>query len=299
MSASSNYNNGYNNNYYAQPPPLPHHIEMSQETIDPYGMKNVPVSSPPPYPVYNNVGIGSSPPQAAMRDSLSDIKLMRHYDSDDDMEKIIPRERRKRSCIDKLCCGCCTCCPKWLRWCTCILFIIIVIIAIIIGVLVGIFKVPTVQFTGLEQEPSFAFTNNVLSITFNVGISVDNQNFESLYFDRIKADAYYPSPYNTYIGGGSVTGVDIKSFAVTNIIFPFVINVNSSDPSQQGVIMDLATRCGLDGSAPQKLDFNYYVYPTVKIIGISITPKISKTMSINCPTSELNSILGGLFGGSS
>ncbi|KAI9481419.1 MAG: hypothetical protein EXX96DRAFT_523229, partial [Benjaminiella poitrasii] len=292
----------YNYNGYQQPPPLPHHIETPRDSMDQYGMKDVPVNSPSPYPVYHNAATtGMSPaspppPLPAMRDSLSEMKYINHYDSDDDLEKIIPREKRKRSCMDKLCCGCCTCCPKWLRWCTCIIFIIIVILAIIIGVLIGLFKVPDVQFTGLTQDPVYALTNNVLKITFDVGISVDNQNFESLNFKKITADAYYPSPYNVYIGGGNVTDIKIEPHSVTNFTFPFSINVNSSDPSQQGVLMDLVTRCGLDGSTPQKLNFDYYIYPTVSIIGISVTPKISKTMSLDCPTSELSSLLGGVYG---
>lgn len=47
--------------------------------------------------------------------------------------------------------------------------------------------------------------------------------------------------------------------------------------------MDLLTRCGLDGSTPQNINFNYYIYPTVRIAGIAITPKISESMSIPCP----------------
>lgn len=49
--------------------------------------------------------------------------------------------------------------------------------------------------------------------------------------------------------------------------------------------MDLVTRCGLDGSTPQNINFNYYIYPTVRIAGIAITPKISKSMSLACPVS--------------
>jgi hypothetical protein len=86
-----------------------------------------------------------------------------------------------------------------------------------------------------------------------------------------------------YVGGGNVSNVHISSNAVTNITFPFSVSLNSSDSSQQGVLMDLVTRCGLDGSTPQNINFNYYIYPTVRIAGIAITPKISESMSIPCP----------------
>lgn len=188
----------HNNDYYNKqaPPPLPHHLDT--EDSHKYSLENVPVNSPSPYPVYHqhnysNDGLGPMPSPHHSRHSVSDMKFLDHYDSDDDMEKIIPREKRKRSCMDKFCCGCCTCCPKWARWCTCIFFIILLIIAIIIGVLVGLFKVPQVSFTGLQQDPTFAYANNVLNMQFNLGITVDNPNFESITFETIKADvSIYP-----------------------------------------------------------------------------------------------------------
>ncbi|KAG1403776.1 hypothetical protein G6F60_004799 [Rhizopus arrhizus] len=261
------------------PPPVPYHTEQ-------YNMKEIPVHSPSPYPVY--------PSDPAFRESSSYTKFMDPYNSDDDVEKIIPREQRKRSCIDKICCGCCTCCPKWMRWCTCIIFIIIVILAIIIGVLAALFKVPTVTFSGLEQSPNITYPHNVLNMTFSLGITVDNPNFESITFEKIVADAYYPSPYSVKVGGGEVDNIHIVSNGITNITFPFSVAVNSTDQAQQGVLMDLVTKCGLDGSTKKNIDFNYYVHPTVRILGIAITPTISKSMSIACPLQgdDLTSILG-------
>lgn len=202
---------GYNDDFYerpsnsqatvvATPPPLPHHIETSRDSTDQYAMKEIPVNSPSPYPVYNNNNSPLPPPhqhrfsdnsQQQPRDSLSDMKFIDHYDSDDDLEKIIPRERKKRTCCDKFCCGCCTCCPKWLRWCSCIFLIIIVILAIVVGVLAALFKVPKIDFTGLKQDPVVTNANNVLSMTFDVGITVNNPNFESITFEMIKADVSF------------------------------------------------------------------------------------------------------------
>lgn len=185
----------YNDYFHKQssssspPPPLPHH-HFEDTSSHKYSLENIPVNSPSPYPVYrqhnhSNDGFGPLP---SPHHSMSDMKFMDHYDSDDDMEKIIPRERKKRTCMDKFCCGCCTCCPKWARWCTCIFFIILLILAIIIGVFVGLFKVPQVSFTGLQQDPVFAYSNNILNLQFSVGITVDNPNFESITFETIKAD---------------------------------------------------------------------------------------------------------------
>jgi hypothetical protein len=193
------------------PPPLPHHLETGRDSTDQYAMKDISVNSPSPYPVYNNHNGGSHPstptplPQHRFsdqhRDSLSDMKFIDHYDSDDDLEKIIPREKKKRSCMDKLCCGCCTCCPKWLRWCSCIFLIIILILVIVVGVLAALFKVPKVDFSGLEQEPVVTNANNILHMDFSVGISVDNPNFESITFETIVADvsSNYCYAFNTFI----------------------------------------------------------------------------------------------------
>jgi hypothetical protein len=181
----------------SSPPPLPHHIETGRQSTDQYAMKEIPVNSPSPYPVYNNNSNRSSPlpPQHRFsdqqRNSMSDMKFIDHYDSDDDLEKIIPREKKRRTCMDKMCCGCCTCCPKWLRWCSCIFLIIILIIVIIVGVLAALFKVPQIDFTGLKQAPVVANVNSVLTMTFDVGITVNNPNFESITFEIIKADVSY------------------------------------------------------------------------------------------------------------
>lgn len=86
-----------------------------------------------------------------------------------------------------------------------------------------------------------------------------------------------------YVGGGNVTNLHINSNGITDIVFPFEVSIDSQDPLQQGVIMDLVTRCGLDGSTPENINFDYYIYPTVRIAGIDITIKISKSMSIPCP----------------
>ncbi|GAA5797464.1 hypothetical protein EDC94DRAFT_556593 [Helicostylum pulchrum] len=284
----------------ASAPPLPRHLETSRDSNDQYAMKEIPVNSPSPYPVYNAPNVPpqyNDPHHDLQRTSMSDMKFIDHYDSDDDLEKIIPREKKRRSCIDKTCCGCCTCCPKWMRWCSCIFLIIILILVIVVGILAALFKVPKIEYTGLKQDPVVTSENSVLSMVFDVGITVDNPNFEGLTFEIIKADAYYPSPYNVYIGGGNITNLEIKSNAITDITFPFAVRINSTDPAQQGVVMDLVTRCGLDGSATQNLDFDYYVYPTVRIIGIPITPKIKQSLSIPCPlkAADLSSFINSFL----
>ncbi|KAI8878774.1 hypothetical protein K501DRAFT_336535 [Backusella circina FSU 941] len=277
---------------YSPPPQLPEHQTFSKEEISHYPMENIAVSTTNSLPPYQDNG---SPPPLP-RASMSDTRFINRYDSDDDMEgAIIPREKKRRSCIDKTCCGCCTCCPKWLRWCTCIIFIIILIIAIVIGVLAALFKVPNVSFDNSPATPVVSHpSSSALNISSSIGISVDNQNFESLTFSYIKAEAYYPSPYNLYVGGGQVDNIHISSNAVTNFTFPFSLEVDSNNAQQQGVLMDLLTKCGLDGSTAEKIKLNLKIYPSVKIIGIPITLTISKSIDFDCPitSGDLSTIFG-------
>ncbi|KAI9256936.1 hypothetical protein BY458DRAFT_461023 [Sporodiniella umbellata] len=280
----SNYSRDTHLKESSRSPPaiMPGYLDTSRDSNE-HTMKKIPIDSPQD-PYYRSYS----------RESMSDNRFMGRYDSYSDTEKFIPKERRKRSCVDKMCCGCCVCCPKWMRWCTCILFIIVVIIAIVVGVLVALFKVPTVSFSGLQQAPTNSHTGDILNMTFSLGISVNNPNFESITFEKIMADAYYPSPYNVKIGGGGIENVHIVSNGITNITFPFSVAINSTDSAQQGVLMDLLTKCGLDGSTKQDIRFNYYVYPTVRVAGIPITPTISKSMTIACPLKgdDLTPLLG-------
>ncbi|KAI9257909.1 hypothetical protein BY458DRAFT_518479 [Sporodiniella umbellata] len=273
----------YHNTLYdnpRSPPAVPYHgnqYDAPYASYSPHTSDPTLIHQPNPYP-----------------ETTSATRFTDPYNSDDEGEKIVPRERKRRSCLDKLCCGCCTCCPRWMRWCTCILFLLILVLAIVIGVLVALFKMPTVEFTGLKGSPKMTNVNNMLNMTFDLGITVHNPNFESITFEKIWADAYYPSPYSVKVGGGEVSNVHIVSNGVTNITFPFAIHINSTDPAQQGVMMDLVTKCGLDGSTKRNIDLNYYVHPTVRIVGIAITPKIAASMSVPCPIQgdDLAGILG-------
>ncbi|KAI9248026.1 hypothetical protein BDA99DRAFT_525575 [Phascolomyces articulosus] len=202
------------------PPPPPHQQQIGSPTMNnnPYGnsnsMQDVTLhnKAPPVYPPtpfdqqqlhhgrfsedeYYNDHRNSAGNNAAMlgwqnnpRGSMSDMKLTGHYDSDDEDFGPLPQERKKRSCMDKLCCGCCTCFPKWLRYICCILFLVIVALAIAIGVIVATFKMPEVQFNGLEGEPQASLAGSTVVMNFTLDISVYNPNGITLTFEKIVAE---------------------------------------------------------------------------------------------------------------
>lgn len=182
----------------SQPPPPPRHEPMKEydtyplHDVDTNNNRAVPTAPhypPSPFEHRNastdepSVGVWHNP-----RGSMSDMKLTGRYDYDDDEDfGQVPRERKKRSCLDLLCCGCCTCCPKWLRWCSCIFLLLIIGLGIAVGVLAALFKKPDVKFTGLQGEPLVNFQQDTLNMNFSLGISVDNPNVESITFESIVA----------------------------------------------------------------------------------------------------------------
>jgi hypothetical protein len=97
------------------------------------------------------------------------------------------RAKEHRSCCDIICCGCCTCCPRWCRWITCILFIIIIGLGIAIGVLAALFKMPSIDFNGMSDTPSFSLSGTTVVIGFNLNFGVNNPNVESVTFKSIDA----------------------------------------------------------------------------------------------------------------
>ncbi|CAO3684275.1 unnamed protein product [Rhizopus stolonifer] len=200
-----------------------------------------------------------------------------------DTPKIIYVEQKKRSCMDKMCCGCFSCCPKWMRWCTCTILILIIIAAIIIGIIIGVFKVPSIEFNGYKNTPVVTFNNKVLNVAVDFDIRVDNPNFETITFDKVSVDAYYPSPYYALVGSGSMNNVYINSEANTNYTFPFTMSIDANNATQKSVLSDLITKCGYNGTTKQNIDLNFYLYPTIRIVSFTITPTITKLLSIPCP----------------
>lgn len=104
-------------------------------------------------------------------------------------EKFSRRNNKEnRSCCDKICCGCCTCCPRWCRWCSCIILLIIVALGIAVGVLAAIFKVPKIEFTGIQGTPAFGMQGlTTVNLNISLGFTVDNPNIESVTFTTLAA----------------------------------------------------------------------------------------------------------------
>lgn len=96
--------------------------------------------------------------------------------------------------------------------------------------------------------------------------------------------AYYPNYHNQSIGGGELDNVHISSYKVTNISFPFSIEIDAANSESQAIVQDLLDKCGLTGGTAQQITIDYDVTPTLRIIGIPISFTISNNAKIDCPS---------------
>ncbi|KAI9489959.1 hypothetical protein BDB00DRAFT_769637 [Zychaea mexicana] len=159
--------------------------------------------------------------------------------------------------------------------------------------MVAVFKMPDVQFNGLESEPLASMSGSTVNMNFTLDISVDNPNGISLTFEKIVAEAFYPDHHDVSIGGGELDNVKIDKNAMTNISFPFNIQVDAADDSSKAIVADLLTKCGLMGGQTAQLTIDYEVTPTIRVAGIPISPKISNSANFDCPASSLSELTGG------
>ncbi|CAM0137861.1 hypothetical protein VKS41_001079 [Umbelopsis sp. WA50703] len=278
--------------YYAPPrsrPPPPEPPSHSA-SYDAYPLRDVTSEKPPgsPYQFQDHSRVSMADDNSyggwrGPRDSMSDLKLTSHagYDSDEDDFGQIPRERKKRTCLDLICCGCCTCCPLWARWTSCGCLIILIALGIAIGVLAGTFKMPQVSFNGISNQ-TFTTSGSSFNMSADILIGIDNPNIEAPTFETIKATAYYPNIAQP-VGGGQLSNVHINAKGVTNITFPFTIVYDPTQGSDQTMLYDIATKCGLLGQAKQDITVNYDLALTLKVGVIPITITLPEKASFPCP----------------
>ncbi|KAG0225061.1 hypothetical protein BGW42_004692 [Actinomortierella wolfii] len=183
-------------------------------------------------------------------------------------------------------CGRVTCC--------CCLLLLLIIIALAI-VIVTVFKLPKVEFMGMSGDPQFTFNQggNTFTATMEANIRVENPNPIGFNFEKITAKAYYPN-YAPQIGGGEVDNVKFPAKSTTNLAFPLNATYSATQDVGYTVVSDIANRCGLTSAQRQKLQINYDLTLTLKIIGISISPTIkNQHVDFNCPP-NIDQIVNGI-----
>ena len=70
---------------------------------------------------------------------------------------------------------------------------------------------------------------------------------------------FYPIN-NTQIGGGNLSGLEIKSNQQTNFSLPFALNYTTDIDPNFSILTDLANKCGFTGQQAQQIKVNYEIH---------------------------------------
>ncbi|KAI8328247.1 hypothetical protein BC941DRAFT_363984 [Chlamydoabsidia padenii] len=124
----------------------------------------------------------------------------------------------------------------------------------------------------------------VFNINMGLNFTISNPNLEGLMFDKIKAIAYYPLQPNQALGGGNMTNLYIEPGTTSQFVFPFQLHYDPVMDPGHAILFDMMTRCGLLASSQQQNLLVYYdLKPTVRVIGVPISPTIHQSASFPCP----------------
>ncbi|KAF9277331.1 hypothetical protein BGZ68_009376 [Mortierella alpina] len=187
--------------------------------------------------------------------------------------------------------------------CICLLLLVVIIVLVI--VVFTVFKLPTVDYRGLQGDPVFTLMqgNTTFGVNLVANIEAHNPNPIGFYFDSIIATAYYPK-YAPSIGGGNVSHVNFPSKSTKMIQFPITVVYNRNQDPGFMVVQDLLTTCGITGGSVGQITINYELKVTIKIVGISISPAIkNQSVNLDCPANikdiakDLPGAIGDLIGG--
>jgi len=211
-----------------------------------------------------------------------------------------PSLTERNKCCRCLCCACCL--PVWARWILWILIIGIIIVVIVFAILFSQFKLPTFNFNGITNSPlglqEFAVNGTSWDINVGLLIGIDNPNIESATLSDMNATAFYPTNPTLPVGGGYLASQGVSSNAVTNFTFPFSIVYDPAVDTNQAILTDIATKCGLLGGPKQQLTINYKIQLAVKVLFITVYPTVSSSASFDCPiqNGQLPELPSGVVG---
>ncbi|UZJ54262.1 hypothetical protein CBS101457_003582 [Exobasidium rhododendri] len=166
---------------------------------------------------------------------------------------------------------------------------IIVIISIIC--LVVIFARPPNVGIGSDVAPSASsvgVSGSALTLNGSVDFVVSNPNAISATLSELTANIYDTVDTSQVIGTGSVSDQKIASQANTTITFPYQIRYDSSKDTNQTILKDLNSKCGLTGGTVQDLDLSLKVSAKLKILSVPIPISFSEDISFACPLTAAN-----------
>ncbi|KAI0831272.1 hypothetical protein BC628DRAFT_1461899 [Trametes gibbosa] len=129
-----------------------------------------------------------------------------------------------------------------------------------------------------------------ISLGMPVNVSINNPNYFSVDISYLDATVLYPIN-NTQIGSGHKGKVVLNQHEQTNFTFPVTVAYNATSDPSGAVLLDLAKRCGLDGSSGSDVSLTVNVKVALKIFSIPITHTITDKVSFSCPLQSVGSEL--------
>ncbi|KAI0374856.1 hypothetical protein BV20DRAFT_961061 [Pilatotrama ljubarskyi] len=133
-----------------------------------------------------------------------------------------------------------------------------------------------------------------ISLGMPVNVSINNPNYFPVVISSLDAKVMYPIN-NTQIGSGYKGKIDLKQNEQTNFTFPVTIAYNATSDPSGAVVLDLAKRCGLDGSSGSQVSVTVYVDVGLKIFEIPISHTITENVDFSCPLQNVGSELQDLL----
>ncbi|CAG8672804.1 2054_t:CDS:2, partial [Funneliformis mosseae] len=148
---------------------------------------------------------------------------------------------------------------------------------------------PKVEFLGIVPSPKglppYEAKTSGFDFNFGLKIQVDNPNIVGANFEMIQATAFYPE-HSEPIGGGNLTNVEISAKGKTTIEFPFSVNYDKDIDPGFVILFDIARKCGLTGGAKEKLEIDYKLTLTIKVLLVTINPSFDRKAMIDCPIKD-------------
>ncbi|GJJ78912.1 hypothetical protein EMPS_11271 [Entomortierella parvispora] len=171
------------------------------------------------------------------------------------------------------------------RFTCCICLVLLLVIIILAIVIVTVFKLPTVNYLGMQGDPLFQLGagNTTFSVNLTAQIMVKNPNPLGFNFESIVATAYYPG-FGPSLGGGTLKNVEFPAHSNRTINFPIAAAYDRQSDPHLTVINDILNKCGILGGQPATgLTLDYDLKLTIRVIFPIGIPINNQHVNFPCP----------------
>ncbi|ORX37746.1 hypothetical protein BD324DRAFT_650295 [Kockovaella imperatae] len=194
--------------------------------------------------------------------------------------------------------------PQWFRggglrsgfrlFFCCLIIALITIVSVVLAIALYV-RPPNVTLDSvtLGSNP-VSLTSTGLNVTFDLGISVSNPNWFNVDFKEIKATAKYPGYSSIPFGGGILYNANFRGYSDSTFQFPLTLNYTTAADPNRVILNDLISKCGVSGGEKQDITIDYDLDLKLRVVGITVDPRISSSASFLCPisASDIQSIIG-------